>query len=592
MSLNTGEIIGDRYRVIRLLGQGGMGAVYQAWDTRLNHPVAVKEMSPQAGLDPGMLAQLRQQFQQEAQVLATLVHPNLVRVTDYFSWGGNEYLVMDFVEGESLAARIRREGALPEQQVIAWAVQLLDALGYCHRQGVLHRDIKPQNIIITPEGRAVLVDFGLVKLWDPNDPRTRTVMRGMGTPEYAPPEQYDTGPGHTDPRSDIYGLGATLYHALTGKLPPTATQRMASPSSFLHPRRINSAISPATEAIVLKAMEIEMDRRFRSADEMAQALGFSVRTPTAPARGVTTPPAYLTPQPGRPTAAPRVATAPVEPTAVPVGTVSPPVAPVAKRKGIFLGLGGVGLAVVGVVCLGLAAGAVILALTVFRPSSETTPAPAPTATRFVLSATNTPRLATHTPTPPEVTEGQSDVVLLFDDFSSASSGWEVSEYSFGSVSYRNGAYVVKSFGDGATMWGVANQYFDDVVIDVDTLQVSAPANNNNAYGVVCRDQGSDRRTGYYFFISGDGMYAIATAIEGDWKWLVEWTASDVIRQGNAVNHIQAICDGELLILTVNGRQLATARDSTYSAGDIALAAASLEAEPTEIHFDNLVVTAP
>jgi len=203
-------MIENRYRIVKLLGQGGMGAVYRAWDMRLNRPIALKEMIPQAGLDATMLAQLRQQFEQEAQVLGTLVHPSLVRVTDYFSWQNNEYLVMDFVEGESLAERIEREGAQSETQTLTWGGQLLDALSYCHGQGILHRDIKPQNIIITPDGRAVLVDFGLVKLWDPNDPHTRTVMRGAGTPEYAPPEQYDMGMGHTDPRSDIYSLGATI----------------------------------------------------------------------------------------------------------------------------------------------------------------------------------------------------------------------------------------------------------------------------------------------------------------------------------------------------------------------------------------------
>ncbi|OQY24810.1 MAG: hypothetical protein B6I35_00700 [Anaerolineaceae bacterium 4572_32.2] len=196
MTLTQGQMIGKRYRVVSLLGQGGMGAVYRAWDTRLNIPVALKEMIPQPGLDPQTLAQLRQQFQQEAQVLARLKHNYLVSVTDFFEERGNAYLAMEFVQGENLAERIEREGALPEEQVTAWAKQLLDALAYCHSQGIIHRDVKPQNVIITPEGAppdarggAVLVDFGLVKLWDPNDPRTKTAMRGMGTPEYAPPDR-------------------------------------------------------------------------------------------------------------------------------------------------------------------------------------------------------------------------------------------------------------------------------------------------------------------------------------------------------------------------------------------------------------------
>jgi serine/threonine-protein kinase len=272
MTLAAGQILQDRYRIVSPLRQGGMGAVYRAWDVRLKAPVALKEMVPQPGLASRALAQLRAQFEQEAVILARLNHPQLVRVTDFFEEGGNAYLVMDFIEGESLADRIEREGSLSEAQVLEWAGQLLDALAYCHAQGVIHRDVKPQNVIVRPDGRAVLVDFGLVKLWDPGDPRTKTAMRGMGTPEYAPPEQYDMDAGHTDVRSDIYGLGATLYHALTGRSPPTATQRIASRSAFQPPRALNKRILPATEAAVLRAMELTVEDRFPTAREMATAL--------------------------------------------------------------------------------------------------------------------------------------------------------------------------------------------------------------------------------------------------------------------------------------------------------------------------------
>ena len=278
MGLTTGEMLQSRYRIVSLLGQGGMGAVYRAWDTRLNVPVALKEMTPQPGLDPHTLAQLRRQFRHEAQTLARLNHPHLVDVTDFFEEGGNAYLVMRFIEGESLAALIEREGALPEKQVLIWAGQLLDALAYCHSQGVIHRDVSPQNVIIRPDGQAVLVDFGLVKLWDPHDPHTKTAMRGMGKPEYAPPEQYDIEMGHTDARSDIYGLGATLYHALTGQAPPTATFRMADPEQFVPPRAVVPGVSGRTEAAVLKALELARSQRFQSAAEMAQALGVTVPT--------------------------------------------------------------------------------------------------------------------------------------------------------------------------------------------------------------------------------------------------------------------------------------------------------------------------
>jgi peptide/nickel transport system substrate-binding protein len=306
--LDTGTVLQNRYRIAALLGQGGMGAVYRAWHLTLKMPVAIKEMVPQPGLDAATLSQLRQQFQQEAAVLARLSHPNLVRVIDHFEEGGSVYLVMDFVEGESLADRIAREGALTESEVLAWADQLLDALDYCHDQGVIHRDIKPQNVIVRPDGRAVLVDFGLVKLWDPSDPHTRTVMRGMGTPEYAPPEQYSSQSGHTGPHSDVYSLGATLYHALTGRVPMTANDRMVALTPFPSVGELNPQVSDETGAAISRAMELPVPERFANAAQMQAALGNRVSALSqAPAV------APLVPQPAQAQSAFTAPSAPMSP---------------------------------------------------------------------------------------------------------------------------------------------------------------------------------------------------------------------------------------------------------------------------------------
>ncbi|UCG23404.1 MAG: serine/threonine protein kinase [Chloroflexota bacterium] len=272
MTLPAGHILKERYRVVSILGQGGMSVVYRAWDLILKKPVALKELSPQTELDIQPLAHWKEQFQLEAQVLARLDHPNLVDVTDFFHAAGRAYLVMKFVEGQSLQSLIDEEGALSESLVLQWADQLLDSLSYCHAHGVIHRDIKPANIIVRPDGKAKLVDFGLVKMLDPNDPRTRTIMMNMGTPEYAPPEQYDSQPGYTGPWSDIYSLGATLYHALTGLAPPTASQRMVAPSEFRTPSQINPQVSAQTESTILQAMAMERERRFHDAASMAAAL--------------------------------------------------------------------------------------------------------------------------------------------------------------------------------------------------------------------------------------------------------------------------------------------------------------------------------
>jgi serine/threonine protein kinase len=282
MPLIPGDIIQERYRIEDLLAQGGMSAVYRAWHLRLGVPCAVKEMVPYPGMDDRALTQLREQFLQEAQVLADLRHPNLPRVIDHFEFEGNAYLVMDYVEGQRLDGIIEDEGRIPPDSLLIWARELLDALNHCHQNGVLHRDVKPQNVIISPDGEANLVDFGLAKLIDIKDRQTRTVMRGLGTPEYAPPEQYDAESGSTDERSDIYGLGATLYHALTGVAPPTATQRIVDPGLLKPIKDFVPDIRPEVDQAIKTAMALQPIQRFQSVPEMADALfGVPVVKPTS-----------------------------------------------------------------------------------------------------------------------------------------------------------------------------------------------------------------------------------------------------------------------------------------------------------------------
>lgn len=271
MSLIPGQMIHNRYRVVTLLSPGGMSAVYEVIDTTFNLRCALKEMRPYPGTSRTALPQLREQFQQEAHLLAELRHPNLPRVTDHFEEDENVYLVMDFIHGKRLDEVIAQK-KLPEEQVLKWAQQLMEALTYCHERDVIHRDVKPQNVIITSRERAVLVDFGLAKMVDPDNPRTRTVMRGLGTPEYAPPEQYDTKEGRTDARTDVYSLGATLYHALAGEPPPMLAERVIDPTSLVPIRERRDDISPATGQALTKAMALQPLQRFQDITEMHQAL--------------------------------------------------------------------------------------------------------------------------------------------------------------------------------------------------------------------------------------------------------------------------------------------------------------------------------
>jgi serine/threonine-protein kinase len=256
-----------------------MGATYRAEDLRLKGRFcAVKEALPDPDAAADEVLQSREQFYQEASTLARLDHPNLPKVSDYFSQDDRDYLVMDYVPGhdlkEMLANSLRDGGPLPERQVLAWADQLCGALTYMHTQSppVLHRDIKPSNIKVTPAGNVKLVDFGLVKVLSPDDHRTITVVQGRGTIQYIPLEQYGGDTGHTDVRSDIYSLGATLYHLLTGRPPLDAKQRFLRPKSQPTPRDLNQVISPQTEQAIQWSLAMHPDDRPASIAELHSAL--------------------------------------------------------------------------------------------------------------------------------------------------------------------------------------------------------------------------------------------------------------------------------------------------------------------------------
>jgi serine/threonine protein kinase len=266
--LDPGTTLYQRYRIVGLIGSGGMGAVYLADDTRLQgRRCAIKETQILSSLSDEAIQALRDQFYREASTLARLDHPNLPKVSDYFSEADRDYLVMDYVPGPDLhqmAADARHQGGfLDEPMVLAWTAQLCDALTYLHNQQppVLHRDVKPANIKLTPEGRVKLVDFGLVKPLDADDPKTLTSLHGVGSLPYTPLEQYVDEVGHTDPRSDVYSLGATVYHLLTGQAPPSAQARFLDPQALSPPRQVNPAISPEVEAAILSAMALHPHER-------------------------------------------------------------------------------------------------------------------------------------------------------------------------------------------------------------------------------------------------------------------------------------------------------------------------------------------
>jgi serine/threonine protein kinase len=263
-TLERGALLHKRYRIVEVLGQGGMGSVYRAVDENLGVDVAVKENLFTSD-------DYARQFRLEAVILANLRHPNLPRVTDHFVIDGQgQYLIMDYVEGEDLRQRMERSGPISEPEAVMIGVAMCDALQYLHtrKPSIIHRDVKPGNVRITPDGRIYLVDFGLAKLVKAGQ-ATSTGARAM-TPGYSPPEQYGTA--RTDLRTDVYSLGATLYAGLTGMIPEDGLARAMDNVELTPIRKRNPKVSKKMAAAIEKAMAVHPEDRFQSAEEFQQAL--------------------------------------------------------------------------------------------------------------------------------------------------------------------------------------------------------------------------------------------------------------------------------------------------------------------------------
>ncbi len=257
-----GELLSDRYKVERVLGEGGMGAVYLVSDTRLPRQWAVKEMSDKF-TEADQLAEAERSFKDEANILSALTHNNLPRIVDAFNQEGRHYLVMDYIEGTTLEARLDGGKTLAVPEALDLALQITEVFEYLHTQPkpVIFRDLKPGNIILTPTGTAKLVDFGIARVFRPD---ASTDTRALGTPGYAAPEQY--GKGQSDERTDIYALGATLYQALSGKDPTL------NPFQFPPFRESRKEVPEALEKVILKAVSLKPEERYRTAREFREAL--------------------------------------------------------------------------------------------------------------------------------------------------------------------------------------------------------------------------------------------------------------------------------------------------------------------------------
>jgi tetratricopeptide (TPR) repeat protein len=258
-------LLAGRYQLLSRIGQGGMGAVYKAADTRFNNrPLAIKEMSS-TGLPPARLQEAEAAFEHEAHLLADLLHPNLPRIYEHFTENDRSYLVMDYIEGKTVEEHLEQVGGgpLPVDQVIKWAEQLCDVLNYLHthQPPIIFRDLKPANIMLSESGHIYLIDFGIARIFKPGKQHDTVAL---GSPGYAAPEQY--GKAQSTPRSDIYSLGALLHHLLTGIDPSE------QPFFFRDASQVNPAVDPALDALLKQMLLMDSDRRPASAQEVLNAL--------------------------------------------------------------------------------------------------------------------------------------------------------------------------------------------------------------------------------------------------------------------------------------------------------------------------------
>lgn len=573
MTLTAGQVLKERYRIVELLGEGGFGAVYRAWDIILKGPCAVKE-----SFDTSPAAQ--SQFSREASMLFNLRHPNLPRVFDSFSIPGQgQYLVMDYIEGEDLDHWMERAGgALNEAQVLPWIIQICDALTFMHAQAppVIHRDIKPANIRITPQGQAILVDFGIAKLHDPHM-KTTAGARAV-TPGFSPPEQY--GQGATDAQSDVYALGATLYALLTGQMPPDSVDLLAGNATPPAPVRVqNPAISPTLSAVIEHAMQLNKAQRFRSATEFKAALqsvllampltkNFEQTAAIAP-----TPSAVPTNHPSPNQAADSQ-------------PLQPPAAPALKGKLPWIltaaAVGLLALCIFGFIVLrsasklsrqteGQAAELEASQTTLARretklavQASTSIPAPAHTSTTIPTRAKTS--IPTPTPAPAGLT------LPLQIDFAHPSDPirdqWNFendrikSEFSAGELHWyqkvKDGNYLV---------WlppGKSPEY-TDFTLETQARFVEGPW--AWTYGLIFRVQ--DEKNFYLFLVGYNGDYIVDKIVKGEWHRLHDWTKSPALDVSQA-NRLKVICQGDQISVFANDTLLTTVKDNSFNSGSVGI----------------------
>jgi serine/threonine-protein kinase len=541
------------YELRGVLGQGGMAIVYEAYQPALDRTVAIKLIHQRVEADPTF----RARFEREARAAARMRHPNIVTVHDYGEQDGRPYLVMEYIDGPSLATQLRA-GPLPPARAAQLIGEIAEGLDYAHQLGFLHRDVKPSNILLGGDGRqAVLSDFGLVRPMAPQ----RTDLTGtgvaVGTPDYMSAEQLLDEP--LDGRSDLYSLGVTLYHALSGRPPfaattPTATIAAILTQDPLTLRAVNPRVPPPLEPVVARMLARDRDQRYRTGGEFRRALeaalgmtGPTQTLPLPPPAPRPAPPALYAPyespsRPGGPPGSGRV------PQSTPYEVPPIPLPPPRRRKRLPLRIAGAaGAAVLALVCMGGIGGA-LLARPNDHPAAGVARADPILVAPPTAIAAATPRVA-----PPTATPASAGRVLLSDAFADNRNRWPVDNLHTALDPRR---YRIKAAVFDGSWWAGPDLTAGDLTVEAELQRIGGtPADQ---YGVFFR---SSLDLGYYMFaIDDNGHFYLARWVRTLSGW-DDMTAGTAKVNAGGKNTLRVRVAGSKIQMEVNGAAIGEATET-------------------------------
>lgn len=552
-----------RYEIQSEIGRGGMATVYLAHDPNFRRNVAVKLVSGNLEHDETF----KTRFEREAQLIARIEHPAIVPVYDFGDHNGQLYLVMRYMQGGTLADRIKKEifTLRDATQLISQIAPALDAV---HSQGIVHRDLKPGNILFDNFGNPAISDFGIAHFSTATSDLTGSAI--IGTPSYMSPEQVRAD-AELDGRSDVYALGVILFEMLTGHGPFRANTPMSVALKHLTDplpsiRSFRPDLPTEIESILNKALAKDRNERFASTTEFARELktipdSLQGSKPVLKSRATSNDIATELDAGDSSSVEVVESASRVESDRLPASPKSnvSQIPNPSRGKLRVASIAGLGL------ILALACGAIVLlgaSAGLWLPG-------------FLQEQNSTPTI------------NSQASVLFADDFSDPNSGWPAIQNDQAKYSYQSDGYHILVNQINSAPWAKTNRQDDNASIVVDAAALS---NSSGFYGLICRIQ--DNGSFYYFIVQNNGVFAIGKIKDEVLYPLVEWTANNAIHQGNQTNHLRADCSGNRLRFYANDVFLGEVNDSDFTSGYSGLIANALDTQGFEVVFNNFKITEP